>query len=276
MLFTGAGGTGKTWVMTKFARYLYQVETFKYKVKRLYKKQYRSLPAPALVSNYPILKRSYYTYSFRFLLFTFKVPFLSKKVYEFSDMLNKEILLLKVKLPPKSVVVCTEFGSIFDNQEYDNLNLNVNTREYLRFKRHYEKGGWFLADEQSSDDIPAVLRRKFGKLYNLMSNRPFFTLFPFSLLPIRITQVRHMSISEDIKVIEDNQAESKTKHYLMLGFVKYYDTYAFSERVASMQYANLEPYKNFKTNTLVSVPVVPRKNAYLHDYPNTINNDDLL
>lgn len=253
-VFTGAPGTGKTKLMTDLAIQKYKSELFKSKFRNvfikffnLFRKNKKSLSEiPILYSNYPIkLGRN-----------------------KFSRKLTLDIVLVQKRVPYRSVFAITEFSSIAHAQDFKNEFAKVNVDEWIRFIRQYTKGGWLFTDDQASDLIMAVIRRRIGKVYNMQSFRKI------PLLKIGIVNIRHLSISEDIKVMEDGQAESLSNTNWMPVFFyrKTYDTYAFSGRVKEMEIDYSEEYKGFKTNELMQIPYTTKKGSNIPT--KTVKTDD--
>ncbi len=246
--FSGAPGTGKSKLMVDLAVNKYRsvlrsvkIRNFIFKLynkiaPKKYKKEY--LEIPRLYSNFPILwKRKTFSYA-----------------------LTDDIILLQKRLQYGSVVVIDEFSELASNQDYNNVYAKFNVDEFIRFFRQYTLGGWFYAADQSSDSVLVQVRRRIGKVYNLVGFRklPFFK--------IAFTNVRHLSISEDIKVVESGQAENlkhNTNWLPLFFYKKRYDTYAFSNRVVDMEVADTQQFDKFKTNNLLSIPFKSNKdNSY--------------
>lgn len=275
-LFTGAPGTGKTKVMTDFAirKYNHNYRMVKFynffvmiwkKIYKRSKREYQELPL--LISNYPIrlglkkrkqYKQELHEYRHNMLnAITVEEQKSLKKPskYIYSKKLSLKAVLLQERLPLKSVVAITEFSSLAHNQDFKNEYVKDNIDEWIRFFRQYTKGGWLFMDDQASDLIMAQVRRRIGKVYNMMS----FQKVP--LLKIGIVRIRHLSISEDIKVVEEGQAESlsNTSWFPVFFYINRYDTYAFSDRVKDMEVVEAEEFKQLKTNELMELPFEHKK-----------------
>lgn len=287
--FTGAPGTGKTKLMTDSARVKYFIALRAYKIKKFFmRKRYKNILPPVLVSNYPIVigKISRSDYLERLenaknklrsdLTLKNKTPEeIEKEVANvkvtnkmFSMKLTPDIILLQSKLPPKSVIAISEFGSLISNQDWDNLNVKINVDEWARFIRQYTHGGYLFVDDQSSDNIEVHIRRRIGKVYNMQS------MFKIPFLKIGIARIRHMSISEDIKVIEKGQSEdmkNNTSWIPLFLWFKTYDTHAFSGRVKETPVADLKPYNDYKTNEIISIPYTKKESERV--IPNILSED---
>jgi len=231
MLVTGAPGTGKSKLTTDYALHRYRISLSKWKMTKKSKRG----PMPVLCSNYPILVSG------------------RGKNKKFSVMLKPEYVLLHEKLPKGSVYVIDEIGSLIGNHDYKNPYAKINVDEWIRFIRQY--GYSIYANDQSSDNVEVHIRRRFNKLYNLQDYRRLW------FLGIGITYIRHMSISEDIKVIETKHSEDmkvNTSWIPLFWWKKTYDSKAYSERIDTVPYAQTQRFDSFKTNYLPSVPVLQR------------------
>jgi len=268
MLVTGAPGTGKTHLITDFALYRYRLSVLKWKFTRKSKKGIK----PVLCSNYPIAvskkKRSIYLSEIKNWKQNKKAGLIDEhkpEKYLFSVKLEPSYILLHEKLPKGSVFAINEIGSLINNQDYSNPYAKINADEWVRFIRQY--GYSLYADDQSSDNVEVHIRRRFNKIYNLQDYfRIWFT-------GIGITRVRHMSISEDIKVIEVGQSENmkhNTSWLPLFWWRKTYDSYAYSERINTVPDAQISCYSGFKTNCVPVIPVA-RKND---DIKKPLTNDN--
>jgi len=234
LLFTGAPGTGKTNKMVSMALKYFRKSRKRVRRRntvRRYLNKFRSDPLdlfeePLLLSNIPIR--------------------ISRK--EMSVMLELEHLLLVKRIPPLSVTVCTELGKIASQYDWQNLNVQDNVNDFISMYRQYTYGGYFFADDQSSDNIAVTIRRRIGTVVNMMHFRKLWKFY--------WVKVRNMSISEDIKVIEDDFKEESMKwNFGMFPlFHKNYDTYAFSERYKTVPKGEPERWVQFKTNRIMAIP----------------------
>jgi len=255
MLVSGAPGTGKTKLITDFALHKYKSTIFRWKLKRKSKRGMR----PVLCSNYPIVVGKKKKKDYKLELEEWKKqleenPDLRKPVRQlFSVQLEPKYILLHEKLPKGSVYAISEIGSLINNQDYKNPYAKINVDEWVRFIRQY--GYSLYADDQSSDNVEVHVRRRFNKLYNLQD---YWRLWG---LGIGITRVRHMSISEDIKVIEVGHSEDIKKNTSWLPLFwwrKTYDSYAFSERIDTVPDAKTKQFTRFKTNQIPVIPIAKK------------------
>ena len=236
-LFTGAPGTGKTCTMVPLAvkRYkkslrAYYLKFYIYKV--FNRKKLEKLEKPILMSNFPIVTRGLF------------------KVKELSYRINKDVVLLNARVPMKSVLVISEFGSFASQFDFDNPNALDNLDEFMRFIRQYLKGGYMFLDDQSSDNILLQVRRRVGTLYNMLEFH--------SVLWVHWSKIRKITISEDIKTIEVGHTEDRDNTSNRFGFFNpfrpLYDKWAFSERYRTVPIYHFKQFQSMKVNKLLSLP----------------------
>jgi len=260
VLFSGAPGKGKTLAMVKEALKTYYKNYRNVKIKNWFRKVFgikKREEIPIIISNFPIKTRG-----------TFRAK-------EFSYKLKIEHILLLERLPMKSVIVISEYASIVDNMSWDNPLARINIDEQIRFIRQYLKGGYMFMDEQASDAILIQARRRIGSVYNMVEYKKI------PLLPVYRLKIRNLSISEDIKVVEDANKEDMSTHrfgvHPFWPFAKSYDTYAFSERYVTVPKGELTQYKGYKTNHIMSLPNYNLKSnleSYKHLLPKTTDEEN--
>ena len=238
LMFTGAPGTGKTNEMVRMSLKL--LKAVRRKAKRtnfkyfLYNMWYRKdkdwipLPyeeMPKLYSNIPIK--------------------ISRK--EWSTKLKMEHITLQERQTKYAITVITEIGKIVSRYDHQNPNISDNIDEYVSLYRQFTHGGYFLCDDQSSDNAEVDIRRRLGTIINMLHFTRFWIFY--------FVKMRNITISEDIKTIEKDNAEDnyKTRLGVFLGKPRY-DTFAFSERYSSVPKGNDQKWKKFKTNVIMKVP----------------------
>lgn len=223
---TGGLGTGKTLIgvtksvnLLKRARFKWWIDThiFLWKKKR---------EKPQLYSNIPIR--------------------ISKK--EWATELTEQHLLLQEKIIEKSIVFMDEIGAYASQWEYNNPNAKETFDEFIRLFRHYTKGGYLIATEQCSENIILTVRRRINTINNLMHFKKWLGIF-------YTVRVRKISISEEIKTIEENNAEDnmKTMVGLLIGKRKMYDTYCYSGRYKTVPKGQNNLYNDYKKYTLMRI-----------------------
>ena len=228
IMYTGAPGTGKTNEMVLQAVRLYKMVKRQVKrknrINRLFKKPL--LEMPRLYSNIPIKLR--------------------KNV--FSYRLKIEHLLLTERLSYKAVTVITELGKIASQYDWQNLNVQDNLNDFISMYRQYTKGGYFLCDDQSSDNIAVTIRRRLGTVVNMLHFKHWWKLY--------WVKMRNMTISEDIKTIETDVVESNMRWRLGIFplFGVRYDTFAFSERYNTVPKGTELRFYQYKTNEIMNMP----------------------
>jgi len=238
LMFTGAPGTGKTNEMVRMSLKLLKAvrrrtkrENFKIALINLWHKKDKDfipLPyqeKPLMYSNIPIK--------------------ISKR--EWSQKLKLEHLTLSERQTKRAITVITEIGKIVSRYDHQNPNISDNIDEYVSLYRQFTLGGYFLCDDQSSDNAEVDIRRRLGTIINMLHFTRFWIFY--------FVKMRNITISEDIKTIEKDSVEDnyKTRLGVFLGKPRY-DTYAFSERYASVPKGKDTTWKKFKTNVIMKVP----------------------
>ena len=149
-----------------------------------------------------------------------------------------------------SVVFIDELSLFCDQmQALKNPNVNDGYSEFATLFRHYTKGGYVVATTQNSSKIPYVMRYSAGAVLNCQHCRTYLGL-------IYSVKIRNISISEDIKAIEEQTAEDsmKLKIGLLPIFLKRYDTYCFSERYLSVPDGADIVFDKYKLSRLEKIP----------------------
>ena len=202
--FSGGLGSGKTLNAVKMGVKLYKRELRYYKFLCIFSKQVRSEPAPELYSNFPIK--------------------LTRKKY--CKRLTNDILLLREKLPLRSVVIIDEMGSYASQWDYKHPLVIDNLSTFIRFYRHITYGGYLILTDQCTENIVTEIRRRVCKCYNCLDTRVFLKF-------IQVTRVRMITISEELKTVEQLEDKENFQIYVSLlnPFFRRYDPYAASELV---------------------------------------------
>lgn len=167
---------------------------------------------------------------------------------ESSLELTEDYLLLQKHINYKSIVFLDEIGGYVNQYEYNNPNVIYALDEFIRLFRHYSRGGYLICTEQCSDSICKPIRVRLNKVFNLMNFKGYFGLF------YRVN-IRELSLSEDIKTIEQQNSEDNMKvTFGLFPLRKRYDTYCYSERYNSVPYANIQNvFSELKRYTLLRV-----------------------
>lgn len=186
---------------------------------------------------------------------------------ENSLVLTSDHLLLQSHIVPRSVVFLDEVDGFANQQEYKNPNLlrlsdviGGNFDEFCRLFRHYMLGGYFVCNTQCTENIVLTIRRRLNTCFNLMHFRKWYIpLTRFILPPILYTvKCRNISISEEIKTVEENNAEDNFRTVIgLFPWLKRYDTYCYSDRYSPVPYREERFWLKRKTNRLISCPSKP-------------------
>jgi len=170
------------------------------------------------------------------------------KFIESSFELTEDYLLLQTRLNRMSVVFLDEIGGYVNQYEYSNPNVINALDEFIRLFRHYTMGGYLICTEQCSDSICKPIRVRLNKVFNLMNFKGYFGLF------YRVN-IRELSLSEDIKTIEEQNSEENMKVTIgLFPLRKRYDTYCYSERYNSVPYSSIKNvFNSLKRYSLLRV-----------------------
>lgn len=196
LAFTGGLGSGKTFLSVQQARRLLRKKRFKVKLYNTFHPKDR-LPRPLLYSSIPVR--------------------VSKE--EMAVKLTADHLLLQKQIVLNSVVFIDEVGGFCSQFDYKATNSAI-FDEFVRFFRHYVQG-YLIVNDQCSENIVLQVRRRLNTVYNLMGFRTFLGL-------IYWLRVRNISVSEEIKTIEEQNTEDNMK--LLIGLLPHfraYDTHCY-------------------------------------------------
>ena len=218
--FTGGLGSGKSFNSSNVAVNLLKRMRFKIWIyNHLPWNRKRKKERPQLYSNIPV-----------------RIGF-----FENARVLKDEHLLLQERLPEKSIVYIDEIDQFANQLEFRNPNLarlkdgsGGAFDEFCRFFRHYTKGGYLVINTQCSDNIVLNVRRRFNTFFNLFHFRAWGIPLIWPNI-IYSCKIRNMSLSEDVKVIEEGNTEDNMRN--LIGFFplfRRYDTYCYSERYATV------------------------------------------
>lgn len=247
--YTGGLGSGKTLMSVQLALKLYRRNTFRhYTLKKLVCK----IKALATFQNPKQLKMSLEKIEREKPLLFSNIPILISKG-NYSKKLTKEHLLLQERLPLHSVVLLDEIGSFASQFMFKDENVIKVCDEFIRFYRHYTQGGYLVVNDQCSENVNLVVRRRINIVHNLSNCVVLFKHFCFYY-------DRQISISEEIKTIDqvqdENEADTqdnKVLHFKLLGR-RHYDTYCYSDRYTNVPCYSFTSFEKMKTNSLLRCP----------------------
>ena len=228
--YTGGLGSGKSLISTQMAVRLLR--------KNRYKVLWHNIRHPKSKIAKPLLFSS--------------IPLrISKKEWAFA--LTPEHLTLESKLPEKCVVFIDEIDAYASQFDFKQPNIIQNFDEFCRFFRHYTKGGYLVCNTQSTDNLVLQIRRRMNTVFNLMHFKKWFWLF-------YTVKVRNISISEEIKTIEQDNVEDNmsTLFGFLPIFCRRYDTYCYSGRYTTLPTLKNKRYKALKTNEVIKCPTERR------------------
>jgi len=228
VLFSGAPGTNKTYLCVKYAIKRYNKQIFKYYLKRfknkvLFWRKKEDLEKPRFYSNIPVR--------------------LNKK--EWSYKLDKEHLLLVKKINKGSVIVIDEIGEVANQYSYNNVLVQVNFQELVRFVRHYGQEWFIYSTEQAIENVVVQVRRRLALNLILYKLRKYPFRFYKVLLKEEIINSPAMSLMPSDKVFYVFGRYRKSKK-------KYYDTHCYSERYKPTKEES-ERWDNYKTDVYLAI-----------------------
>ena len=251
--FVGGNGTGKTfcatWLAVKTFRQRWRATLFA-NMRRTVANWFRSKKKKKPLQEMPVLASN----------IPMRIPW-----HGMSYKLTPEHLLLKERLPERSVILIDEHGQWCSQFGYNNPNAVNNGAydEFTRLCRHYGDYVVFVC-EQCSENLIFTVRRRLQSLNNMMG----IDFLP--ILPIFVARVRTLSISEEIKSVETGMDGASSR--LVIGLVPFrplYNSRAFSGRYDTVPAFRWRRYRKgtMKTNTVI---VCPTEKVY----PDTLNEDE--
>ena len=223
--FTGGLGSGKSFLSVDMAIKLLRRKRREVKWKNLFRKKGSKLPRPLLYSSIPVR--------------------ISKK--EMAVQLTDKHLTLQQKLVQNSVVFIDEIGSFCSQFDFKAKNADV-FDEFIRFYRHYTKGGFIVCNDQCSENIVLQVRRRLNTVYNLMGFRKWFGLF-------YTVKVRNISVSEEIKTIEEQDTEDNmTTLFGIIPWSRRYDTHCYAPRYQYVPESDPIPHAGLTKLDILRLP----------------------
>ena len=223
--FTGGLGSGKSFLSVDIAIKLLRRKRREVWWKNLFRKKGEKLPLPMLYASIPVQ--------------------ISKK--ESAVILTEKHLTLQEKLVQGSVCFIDEIGSFCSQFDYKAKNADV-FDEFIRFYRHYTKNGFIVCNDQCSENIVLQVRRRLNTVYNLMGFRKWFGLF-------YTVKVRNISVSEEIKTIEEQDTEDNMT--TLFGFMplrRRYDTHCYSGRYDYVPEGDIKFHETLKKLDILRLP----------------------
>ena len=278
LMFSGAPGTSKTLNMVKMGKKLHRIVKGSTKRKNWWNRRFKKeeLEIPELYSNFPVRVGKYKKHEYLDLINDLenqgymviakgvteklKVDYIRNNYKEneyieldrtkFCKPLKIEHLLNQERLSYKAVVLLTEIGKIASQYDWQNLNVQDHMNDFVSMYRQYTMGGYFLCDDQSSDNVVVAIRRRLGTVINCLHFKKFWKFY--------WVKMRNITVSEDIKTVETESAEDNMRWHMSMFplFHKAYDTYFASERYKTVPYGTETVYTGYKTNIILKVPQV--------------------
>ena len=217
--FTGGLGSGKSFLSVDTALRLLRRNRWRVWLHNLFSRKSKRWERPRLYSSIPVR--------------------ISRK--EWATELTDGHLLLQERITPRSVVFLDEIGGYCSQFDYKAVN-SAAFDEFVRFFRHYTRGGYIVCNDQCSENIVLQVRRRLNTVYNLMTFRKWF------FGRIYTVKVRNISISEEIKTVEEGMTEESYRYLFgFMPFFKRYDTHCYAGRYEVVPDAEPTTYEELPT-----------------------------
>lgn len=245
--FTGGLGAGKSWLSVLKVNAIKLKQNIKIAFhnlktllkRKLFKKDGEYWEKCKVFSNIPIIvgwKKKQPIYAYR---------------------LTIKHLLLEEKLPERCIVFIDEIGSVANQFEFKNRNVIKTMDKFIRWFRHFTKGGFMVVNDQCSENINLVIRRRVNIVHNLANM--------LCIGPLMFYYERMICISEEIKTIDmrsqtnDHDNDTQSNMTLRFRFVsrkqkRLYDTYCFSDMYANVPNGVEELWDSLKCNKILTMP----------------------
>jgi len=199
-LITGAIKTGKTLLSVHLARKEYRKALLRWYVRKFFRTLLHKdvEEKPMLYSNIHLARTKY-------------------------NILSLDIILCKVRIPPKSIVLLDEASLLADSMMFKDKYINERLMQFVKLFAHYSHGGKLIIDTQSLSDLHFSFKRCLNNYIYIYSR----TKLPF----ITIMKVREMLWSDDnsmINVSNEDIELSMRKVIIFNGSYKLYDCYCYS------------------------------------------------
>lgn len=187
--FTGGLGSGKTLWSVTIATHEIVKARVRWHVWRLFGKIPKDTPKPQLYTSIPV-----------------------RWMGGMSRVLTADHLLLQTPIEEGSVVMIDEIGGFCSQFDYKVKNVEY-FDDFIRYFRHYI-GGKIIVNDQCSENILLQVRRRLNTVYNLQRCKTWG--IPYGRKFLASVRVRNISISEEIKTIEEGHTEDSHQLALLL------------------------------------------------------------
>lgn len=233
ILFTGGLGSGKSLNSVKFAIKQFRRNHFRwwlscrwidFKKKIFVGNSYSYPEEPRFKSNLPV-----------------RIGGTSKNP-KFCDILTRDDLTLKTRIPEKSVVLLDELPQFINQYQWENKEVQGVLNEFITFFRHYVDG-LLVCNAQSLDEVEVHVRRKLNAYYYCFDFQPF--LFFFYRCHILKCRIGDQSVSLTADYVDDNAKW----HYGILRNL--YDSRCYRHRYDKVRVLNVSAFDDFTTNKIL-------------------------
>lgn len=134
--------------------------------------------------------------------------------------LTKEILFRQKRVAYKSVVLMDEFALIVDQMQYKDPELNERLTEFFKLYRHESRGGYIVANSQSTSDMHWSFKYVLSD-YLYIHHR---TKFPF-VTALSVQEMAYVADKDGGNIINVRTSDIEDTCKVMLVLNKYYRAY---------------------------------------------------
>lgn len=248
-LYTGAPGSGKSLNASKECYEAYKRQRFRHGI-------YKAFPEPLKFIPKKLFKGSEHPATM-YSTIPFIIGYKNKQPI-YANPLEKEHLLLRKRLPQKTVLFIDEAGAFMSQWDYDNPYVREQVQYFFRYFRHWIDGTLIMT-EQASGRLSKCIREVIGKYYYLDS---FHKVLGF--LPIAKINVTPMILAEDTATRINTEVNEWSIYCWLIG-KKRYDSKAYSELYEKAAERTCGAFTCKKTNYIIDLTVSDKD---MKDYKN--------
>ena len=253
LLFTGTLGGGKTLNAVKTGTKIYKKTLWDIKRKNFFIRQFNKIRK---LHNKKVDKRinkhkkhtgKYWTikdqYELPRLISNIPIRIKGGKHEIWSNVLEKDMLLLKKRIPEYSVVIIDEIPQLINQFNWNIEEVQNNVNEFATFFRHYI-GGKLIMTSQSDSQVVKQIRDKMNTFYWLSNFRKFLFFF-------YKCDVCQFISSDVVGNVNTGFVEDNTKTIYGTLFTKKYDSRCYSERYEKLKETEYLRWSRYKTKRII-------------------------
>lgn len=244
LLFTGGLGTGKTLNGVKTGLKIYKKTLFNIKFQNWRTKQINKIVK--FHNNKKHKRKEWQIREYQELpRFITNIPVKIKggRHEKWSNVLTKEMLLLKERIPEYSVVLIDETPQLINQFNWNIPEVQYNVNEIMTFYRHYV-GGKLILTAQADSEIVKQIRSKMNTYYHLSNFRKFLFFF-------YKCDICQFIASEIVDNVSAGFYEDNTKTIYGTLFRKHYDSRCYSIRYEKLKDGQYLRWGQFKTKKVI-------------------------